>query len=194
MRAPRGSQPDKPAHNQGRQALLDAVIDVVAERGLRGATYRAVAQHAGVSYGLVTHHFGSRATMIREALGRSVDSIAYDAVAGNNELDEFGDRFPAYIDEAEKLLAFQYELQMEARRQPGLDTHITQMYTDLQDAIRRRLQEVGISNADDEDASFVLAILDGLVLQQFVFGDRARTTAGLRAMRRYLAGRKAEGG
>ena len=41
----------------GRHALLRATIVIVGHGGLRALTYRAVAAEAGVSHGLVRHHF-----------------------------------------------------------------------------------------------------------------------------------------
>src|SRR3954452_8454336 len=56
------------SHGPGRQALLDATVRVVARKGLRGLTYREVAAEAGVTYGLVSHHFGTREVLIQETL------------------------------------------------------------------------------------------------------------------------------
>lgn len=63
---------DKPAaqprkrvdYGTGREALLNAAVRVVARGGLRKLTYRAVAEEAGVTHGLVVHHFGSRDALI----------------------------------------------------------------------------------------------------------------------------------
>jgi AcrR family transcriptional regulator len=43
-----------------RARIRDAAIDLMAERGIGGATIRDIAQAAGVSSGLVRHHFGSK--------------------------------------------------------------------------------------------------------------------------------------
>jgi AcrR family transcriptional regulator len=187
MTAPDTAGTPKPAHNTGRQALLDAVTDVVAERGLRGATYRAVAEKAGVSYGLVSHHFGSRETMIREALGQTVESVAREALAGREGLDGLGKKLPAYIQAAENRLAFQYELTMEARRQEGLAPHIEAMYTDVHELLLEDLRTLDVEGVGDDLAWFVLAVIDGVILQQIVFSDPVRSEASLRTLRGLLA-------
>ena len=46
-------------YDEGREALLQAAVRVVADKGLRGLTFRAVAEEAGVNNTLVVHHFGS---------------------------------------------------------------------------------------------------------------------------------------
>ena len=72
-------------YGDGREALLAAVVEVVAEKGLRGVTYRAVAARAGVNHTLVTHHFGSiegllLATM-EWAVRRSISETQLEYVA-----------------------------------------------------------------------------------------------------------------
>ncbi len=64
---------DRPGYGQGREALLEAVIRVVSQSGLRNLTYRAAAREAGVTHGLVAHHFGSRDALIEEALELALD-------------------------------------------------------------------------------------------------------------------------
>ncbi|MGK4578743.1 TetR family transcriptional regulator [Kitasatospora sp. HPMI-4] len=46
-------------YGEGREALLAAAVRVVARGGLRNLTYRAAAKEAGVTHGLVVHHFGA---------------------------------------------------------------------------------------------------------------------------------------
>jgi AcrR family transcriptional regulator len=55
---PRPPRRTRPARGDGRRALLEAVVRVVARHGLDALTYRAVAKEAGVTHGLVSYHFG----------------------------------------------------------------------------------------------------------------------------------------
>ncbi len=52
----------------GREALLRAAIKVVGDQGMSRLTYRGLAQEAGVSHGLIRHHFGTKEQLIEEAL------------------------------------------------------------------------------------------------------------------------------
>ena len=54
-----------------RARIRDAAIQLFAERGIAAATIRDIAQAAGVSSGLVRHHFGSK-----EALHDVCDAYA----------------------------------------------------------------------------------------------------------------------
>lgn len=56
-----------------RARIRDAALRLFAERGIRAATIRDIARAAGVSSGLVRHHFGSK-----EALRDACDSYAVD--------------------------------------------------------------------------------------------------------------------
>ena len=46
--------------NQPRAALLDAVMESIARRGLGARSLRALAADAGTSHRMLIHHFGSR--------------------------------------------------------------------------------------------------------------------------------------
>jgi AcrR family transcriptional regulator len=56
-----------------RARIRDAALRLFAERGIDGATIRDIAAAAGVSPGLVRHHFGSK-----DALRDACDSYALD--------------------------------------------------------------------------------------------------------------------
>jgi TetR/AcrR family transcriptional regulator, regulator of cefoperazone and chloramphenicol sensitivity len=56
-----------------RARIRDAALRLFAERGMDGATIRDIAKAAGVSAGLVRHHFGSK-----EALRDACDAYALD--------------------------------------------------------------------------------------------------------------------
>ena len=66
---------DDPAFEDltARARIRDAALRLFAERGIDGATIRDIAKAAGVSGGLVRHHFGSK-----EALRDACDAYALD--------------------------------------------------------------------------------------------------------------------
>lgn len=55
-------------YGQGREALIRAAVEVAAVRGLRGMTFRAVAEAAGVNNALIAHHFRNREGLLLAAL------------------------------------------------------------------------------------------------------------------------------
>ena len=103
-------------YGDGRDALLAAVIDVVAEKGLRGVTYRSVAARAGVNHTLITHHFGSieglLAATLEWAVQRSIDETGLARVADFDE--KFADALLASVSAEPELQLFQFEMLLEA--------------------------------------------------------------------------------
>lgn len=67
-----------------RNAIMEAAIALFAERGFHGATMREIAQRAGVSQGLLHHHFGSKEGLWDTVGARITDdflSYMADAIA-----------------------------------------------------------------------------------------------------------------
>src|SRR2546423_10714271 len=52
-----------------RNALLEATIQCLVERGYAGTTTRAVSKRAGVSPGALQHHFTSKEELVADAIG-----------------------------------------------------------------------------------------------------------------------------
>src|SRR5688500_9316075 len=126
-------------YGEGRDALLGAAIRVVARRGLRHLTYRAVAEEAGVTHGLVAHHFGSRDALIEEALAYAVRTSVTGSVleAGTGRIDDFVTGLSGMVQDDPDLQAFQYELLLEARRSPELLPHVRALYDEYHAAAER---------------------------------------------------------
>jgi TetR/AcrR family transcriptional regulator, regulator of biofilm formation and stress response len=173
-------------YGEGREALLKAVISVVARSGLRNLTYRAVAAEAGVAHGLVRHHFGSRDTLIKEALHysvtQSIDTTALESGSGN--LGDLARNLAMAVNDDPDIQVFQFELILEARRRPELRQDVEVIYETYRDAVYRALSAAGI---DDRDlAELVFCTLDGLVFQQVALGSPEATSKGLRQLRKLL--------
>lgn len=181
------TRPHRP--RPGHKALLDAAIAIVAQRGLRGLTYRAVSHAAGVTHTLVSHHFGSRDALVSEALAASVQTLEHAAITRPGGLRDFAAELPEFIDSSENLLVFQYELTMEARRRHELMGDIQAMYSDVLEAVRGKLEQFGADPRDEAFGRVVLAAIDGLILQQLVFGDRAQTDEAITVLQELIAGR-----
>src|SRR5262249_33455336 len=69
----------------GREALLQAAVEVIADKGVHAVTMRAVAEHADVSPGTVTYHFESADDLLVAALefgagntARMLEELALD--------------------------------------------------------------------------------------------------------------------
>lgn len=166
----------------GREALLEATVRVVARAGLRKLTNRAVAEEAGVTHGLVSHHFGSRDALIAHALQYVLErSLAESALeTGSGSIDDFARTLVAMATSDPDGQAFQYELILESRRRPELQPLVANLYQTYRDATQRELTRIGLGGAGLEDAVF--AALDGLVFQQIADPNPARMQSALDAL------------
>jgi AcrR family transcriptional regulator len=178
----------RPRHGEGREALLRATVHVVAREGLRGLTYRAVAEEAGVANTLVAHHFGSRDALLQAALEWAAEqSIGISLLEpGTGRLEDFAAGLSELIAADAGMQAFQYELALEARRRPELAPAVERMYAGYIEATRRELMRLGLDEPSEDLARAVFALLDGIALQQTLFGDAARTDAVVERLRTLL--------
>jgi AcrR family transcriptional regulator len=163
-------------------------VRVVARGGLRRLTYRAVAEEAGTTHGLVVHHFGSRDALIEEALAHAIrTSLNTSALEpGTGEIADFSVGVSEMVTADPDIQAFQYELLLEARRRPELLTHLRGLYDEYFDATRRELTRMLPDSADRPLTRLVFAALAGLVLHQLVFGEPETTDAAIEQLRGLL--------
>jgi TetR/AcrR family transcriptional regulator, regulator of biofilm formation and stress response len=193
--ASRSSRKRVTNYGTGREALLDAAVRVVAGGGLRRLTYRAVAQEAGVTHGLVVHHFGSRDALIEEALAHAVrQSLSSSSLeTGTGEIADFAGGLTAMVESRPDHQTFQYELLLEARRRPELLPHLRALYEEYFAATSRELSHLLPEEPGRGLSRLVFAALEGLVLHQLVFGETEATEEALSTLRGLLR-RLAEGG
>ncbi|MGW0950122.1 TetR/AcrR family transcriptional regulator [Streptomyces sp. NPDC002623] len=187
--APKGRQSrERLQYGEGREALLNAAVRVVARGGLRKLTYRAVAAEAGVTHGLVVHHFGSRDALIEEALAHTIrTSLSTSALEpGTGKVADFSTGLSEMVTEDPDTQAFQYELLLESRRRPELLPQIRELYDEYFDATQRELGRMLPAGADRALTRLVFAALDGLVLHQLVLGEPEVTDAALEELRSLL--------
>jgi AcrR family transcriptional regulator len=75
MRSVFGTDDRPPQDLTARARIRDAALEQFAEHGFEGTTIRGIAQAAGVSAGLVQHHFGSK-----EGLRQACDDAVLELV------------------------------------------------------------------------------------------------------------------
>ena len=158
-----------PGDGTGREALLDATITVVGQKGLRGLTFRAVGEAAGVNNSLIAHYFGTRDALIEAAFDRAVhDSIDV------SHLSEFGTSREGFVNSIVGMLAgnsdreiFVYEMVLAAHRRPEIAERVYQLYRDYVSTLSDSLKAALGENFSVARARYAFAALDGLVIQRF---------------------------
>jgi len=177
-----------PGYGEGREALLQAAVTVVAAGGLRALTYRAVAEEAGVTHGLVRHHFGSRDALIVAATEYSLSPVlvASGVTESAGDLQSFAGGIPTMIEREQEMVAFQYEVMLESVRRPELRPAVKAMLEGLRGGIVADLRQRGLS-VTPATGAMVTAALDGIVLQGLTLQDPKFVQSALRELRSLLA-------
>jgi AcrR family transcriptional regulator len=177
-------------YGTGREALLAATVHVVARKGLRGLTFRAVAELAGVNNTLVVHHFGNRDALIEAALEWSVQqSIGLsqlEALPATEE--EFCRSILSLIEDNPDIQIFQYEMILESRRRPELSGPVQHLYESYIAALSEGLRRIGFGGQEGA-AQAAFAALDGLVLQLLAGVNAKGVEAAIRYLWAALGGR-----
>ncbi|MCO7231493.1 MULTISPECIES: TetR/AcrR family transcriptional regulator [unclassified Cobetia] len=76
------------SQDQRRRDLLEATLSCVAQHGLAGASVRRVAEAAGVSPGLIRHHFGTKDDMVRAAYAYMMGQLTSDIADASPASDD----------------------------------------------------------------------------------------------------------
>ncbi len=148
-----------------RDAIADAAIHLVATRGLRGLTHRAVDTEAGLPPGSTSYYLRTRSALltacVNRMLARDVSTMpAFDAGMAPVDL-VIAMTVNLARDRPDDLIA-RYELSLEASRQLELRTAIDEGGRQLRAMLAQLLGGLGVP--DPSKAAWpVAAMLDGLM-------------------------------
>lgn len=164
-----------------RQAILEATLQVIGERGVSATTHRAIAERADVPVAATTYYFESLDELLDEALLLFVRGETERLRELSASLE--GKRIPP-ADIARLLLAElpaeddsegipgtvgQFELYLEAARRPGLREVARQAIDLYAEAAEAALRAAG-SRRPEEGARLFVALIDGLALHRIATG------------------------
>ena len=187
----------RPRGEARRDALLDAVLRVVAEVGVDAVTHRRVAEVAGLPLASTTYWFESKEHLLTAALeraaGRDIERLrtflgeAADP-AGDPADDPLATVVRAILGPIEDsgqtsrawLLAT-YALILEAARRPAL-REVSVRWTDAYLEALAPLLEVAGSRDPRSDAQLLLAATDGLLVEQLASDDASDLAPRLRRL------------
>jgi DNA-binding transcriptional regulator YbjK len=173
-------------NTQRRTALVDAAIEVLADQGARGLTFRAVDTQAGVPAGTTSNYFTSRDELFTQAGGRIYQRLAPDPATLTRSLSgprdrqrvvelvqELTERVGAYGTGYLALL----ELRLEATRRPALRQVLTAtVRADLEATIAYHL-DTGLPG-DATTAVLLYLTLNWLILEQLTLPEILHDLAG----------------
>jgi TetR/AcrR family transcriptional regulator, regulator of biofilm formation and stress response len=162
----------QPRGERRRRELLEAALEVIAERGVAATTHRAVAQRAGVPPSSTTYYFESLDQLLEEALLLFVREEAARLRALSERLEgvslpplEIARLFLAELRSSGGLDIAQFELYLEASRRPRLRAAArgcVELYTEVAEAA---LRAAGFPRPAERAHAFV-ALIDGFGLHR----------------------------
>jgi AcrR family transcriptional regulator len=187
-----------------REALLDAVLRIVAEAGVDAVTHRRVAEVAGLPLASTTYWFQSKEHLLTAALARAADhdierlhgflaeaqepaadplGLVVGALLGPNnpKAPPSGAAAQSPNPTSRGWLLATYALLIEAARRPAL-RQVTARWTEAYlEALPPLLAAAG-SRHPRADAGLLLAAADGLLVDQLASGDTADLAPQLRRL------------
>ena len=165
---------NRPATLERRDAVLDAAITVIGERGLGALTHRAIAAQAGLPGSTTSYFFASIDELMLAAMRRVADTAIEQIEAATSEIVAAGQSDPmavterlvgVLLDEPEAATLAQFETYLEAARRPELRAEINRVLDAFEELVRVTLKALGIDATPAAAAAFV-ALADGFALHR----------------------------
>jgi TetR/AcrR family transcriptional regulator, regulator of biofilm formation and stress response len=178
-----------------REALLDAVLQVVADEGVDAVTHRRVADAAGLPLASTTYWFDSKEHLLTAALERAAErdierlqTFIREAPSPERGTDPLDRVVGAILDPVQdagptsrSLLLATYALLLEAARRPELRDATLRWTEAYWEALTPLLAAAG-SRDPRSHAELLLAAVDGLLVTQLATGDDSDLAPRLRQL------------
>jgi DNA-binding transcriptional regulator YbjK len=191
-RTPEENRAARPRGAARREALLEAVLRIVAEVGADAVTHRRVAEVAELPLASTTYYFDSKEHLLTAALEFAADrdvvrlhALAAELARGPGTVDAIVAAIVEPLDEGLQAsrgsLMATYALLLEAARRPALRA-VAQRWTDAYlETLGGLLQRAGSARPRD-DAQLLLAAADGLLIEQLASGQACDLRPQLRRL------------
>lgn len=139
-----------------RDQLLDAAARLYAEAGYRGATTRRIAAQAGVNEITLFRHFGSKDTLIREAITRAAAPQVRDPLPASprEPFREVRDWAKAHIGELRQRRSLIRTCMGEIAEHPGIfsaENSPPALAAKALSRYLRRLRDAGLAKAEFDE-------------------------------------------
>lgn len=151
--------------------IADAALTLLAERGMRGLTHRAVDETAGLPQGSTSNHARTRLALLEAAVRRlavregrvlSVDELPNPAGGLDSLVDGMALALHRYLTRHPQLLVGRYELALEATRRPELRAFFDETGRQFREPLTGLLRAAG-SRAPERHTLSLVAWTEGIM-------------------------------
>lgn len=161
------------------EEILRGTLEVIRRQGLGAVTHRTVAEVSGVPLGSLTYYFAGKQELLRAALRLFVAedvarlrALAEELLASGATGPEVVERFAAVLEAEAAGGAAQFELYLEASRDPELRETAVESLRAYAEVAALGLRAAGVPQPEDA-AAVVVAAVDGLGLHRLAAGADA---------------------
>jgi DNA-binding transcriptional regulator YbjK len=170
-----------------RQALLQAAVEVVAERGVGGATHREIARRAGLPLSTTSYFFDSIDELLLAAMRVFSSELLtqLEVVQGMLTGQELSpaqavDRLlDLLLSQPHARIVAQFETYLESARRPEVREEVKRLIKALEGVAAAGLAAAG-ARSPAEGARAYVALLDGFALHRVAWPGRRREREMLR--------------
>ncbi|WP_181772582.1 TetR/AcrR family transcriptional regulator [Amycolatopsis pittospori] len=171
MTGSRGKQQAR--SRERRELLLRAAMQLICDSGVKAVTHRAVSASAGLPQAAAGYYFATSEELIAEALRfhiheriEIVQVLLADVVRGAKSVLDIGERLTnALVAGKFGVTVAQYELYMEAARNPAMRTVVDEAMSAFEASAAPLLASLGVADSRQAAKAF-MALLDGLALHR----------------------------
>ncbi|WP_341531097.1 TetR/AcrR family transcriptional regulator [Nostoc sp. UHCC 0302] len=156
-------------HEQYRREMLSKCFDLFADKGYAAVTMREIAQGLEVSTGTLYHYFPSKKALFEqfvEELNQQEMSMAIAELEGTETLQAAMEALGRYLSKNEDYyIKLTYILVDFSQHQDSKEMWSSAMFKRIDQRCRQAMKDfLGIQ--DDALASFILCLIDGLILER----------------------------
>lgn len=171
------SRADRKTGEERREEIVQAVLDLAAERGVKQVTTQAIAERVGIAQPTIFRHFKTRDAILHAALewiGKSMLAALAPILAGGGPADERLRRLLGrqlrFISRRKGMprLLFSERLHLEDPQLKAVVLRVMEAYRERVTGLLREGMAEGCFRADldaDETARLIVALMQGLVMR-----------------------------
>jgi AcrR family transcriptional regulator len=171
----------RPRDSGTRQRVIESAIECIIEEGFYRASSNAIAERAGLSWGVIQYHFGSRELLmlavLEEGTHRLVEDLSMADIAGDTlteRIQSYGDILNRYYADPHYLAFLQVLLNL--RHDPRTSVQTLETMTEITSTVEEQLDRLtkmlfeGMAVRQHALRGLVFHVLRGLALSDAMLG------------------------